>query len=90
MLRITCPYCGPRPEPEFRSGGDATRVRPSLDASDSEWAKFLYAPANTKGILLERWYHVHGCGEWFVVKRDTVTHAIEEAESAGLAREADR
>lgn len=90
MLRIVCPYCGPRPESEFRSGGEAGRTRPSLDAPDSEWADFLYSPANPKGVLLERWHHTYGCGEWMVVERDTVTHVIHEAKPECRAQEAGR
>jgi sarcosine oxidase subunit delta len=31
---------------------------------------------NTKGVLLERWNHAHGCRRWFNVARDTVTYEI--------------
>ncbi len=31
---------------------------------------------NTKGVLLERWVHSHGCRRWFNVARDTVTYQI--------------
>jgi sarcosine oxidase, subunit delta len=32
--------------------------------------------SNPKGVHLERWRHVHGCGRWFNVARDTVSDAI--------------
>ena len=31
---------------------------------------------NTKGVLLERWVHTHGCRRWFNLARDTLTYEI--------------
>ena len=44
MLLIPCPWCGPRPENEFRYGGEAHVVRPADPAAldDAAWAEFLY------------------------------------------------
>ena len=90
MLRIDCPFCGPRPETEFVCGGDATQVRPAPDADDAEWARYLHFPANPKGPQTERWVHALGCGQWFLVERDTVTHAIAStAPLPGVAPGAD-
>ncbi len=78
MLLIPCPWCGPRPENEFRHGGEAHVVRP-VDprcVSDAEWADFLYNRTNPKGIHAERWRHIHGCGRFFNCIRDTVTDRI--------------
>jgi heterotetrameric sarcosine oxidase delta subunit len=79
MLLIPCPFCGPRDEVEFRYGGEAGIVRPKdPDAlSDAEWAEYLYMRRNPKGLLEERWFHVHGCRRWFTLRRSTVTHEIE-------------
>ena len=78
MLLIVCPWCGPREESEFDCGGEAHITRPEKpDAlSDPEWADYLFMRANPKGIHRERWVHSAGCGRWFNVERDTVTHAI--------------
>jgi len=74
MLLVPCPYCGPRPEVEFRGGGEAHVKRPDpATATDQEWAEYLYYRANPKGLHRERWYHVHGCGRWFNAVRDTVS-----------------
>jgi sarcosine oxidase, subunit delta len=80
MLLIPCPFCGPREEVEFRYGGEAGIVRPKdPDAlSDAEWAEYLFFRDNPKGRLGERWVHAHGCGRWFTLVRDTVTHEIEQ------------
>jgi sarcosine oxidase subunit delta len=75
MLLIPCPHCGPRPELEFSYGGEADVARPADPATvtDAAWAEFLTARNNTKGRYAERWRHVHGCGRFFRVERDTVS-----------------
>ena len=68
-------HCGPRPETEFRCGGEAHLRRPDpATATDEEWADYLFLRANRKGLVLERWYHAHGCQRWFNAARDTVTY----------------
>jgi sarcosine oxidase, subunit delta len=78
MLLIPCPWCGPRPESEFRYAGEAHIARPRDPAaqSDHEWAEFLYMRSNRKGTHAERWRHVHGCGRFFNCVRDTVSDRI--------------
>jgi sarcosine oxidase subunit delta len=78
MLLIACPWCGARPENEFRYGGEAHIARPPDPASvdDTAWADFLYMRSNRKGTHAERWRHVHGCGRFFNCARDTVSDRI--------------
>ena len=78
MLLIPCPWCGPRDECEFAYGGEAHIKRPKEPdkLSDAEWADYLFMRTNPKGPFRERWVHTHGCGRWFNVLRDTVTHDI--------------
>ncbi len=76
MLRIPCPYCGTRDESEFRFGGESHVERPGLEVSDAEWADYLFNRNNPKGLHYERWCHTYGCGQWFNVVRDTLTHEI--------------
>ena len=78
MLVIVCPYCGKRPEIEFTYGGQAHLARPNQPAQldDQAWAEFLYMRTNTKGIHAERWRHLHGCGRFFNVQRDTISDTI--------------
>ena len=75
MLLIPCPHCGPRPEIEFSYGGEAYIARPPDPAAldDREWAGFLYARTNPRGPHAERWRHLHGCGRFFNLRRDTRT-----------------
>jgi sarcosine oxidase, subunit delta len=78
MLLIPCPFCGARPENEFKYGGEAHVARPrdpsALD--DVAWAAFLYQRHNPKGVQAERWCHVHGCGRFFNCLRDTLSDKI--------------
>ena len=74
MLQITCPWCGPREEVEFRHAGEGVPI--STDADDAVWTRVLYYRSNPAGPNAERWVHVHGCRQWFVVERDTRTHEI--------------
>jgi sarcosine oxidase, subunit delta len=78
MLLIACPWCGARPENEFRYGGEAHIVRPRDPAcvDDQAWADFLYMRSNPKGAHHERWRHIHGCGRFFNCVRDTVSDRI--------------
>jgi len=74
MLIIRCPYCGERPEIEFRHCGEAhiARAADPDTLTDAEWAGFLYYRTNPKGLHAERWRHLHGCGRFFNAVRDTV------------------
>lgn len=88
MLLIPCPYCGERPELEFRYGGQAHVARAS-DASalsDEQWSDFLYMRDNPKGLHAERWRHIHGCGRFFNCVRDTVSDRIFVTYKVGEAR----
>jgi heterotetrameric sarcosine oxidase delta subunit len=74
MLLITCPWCGPREEFEFRHGGEGVPIPKEADAR--AWAHLLYYRSSPAGVFAERWVHSHGCRRWFHVLRDTVTHEI--------------
>ena len=75
MLRLGCPICGLRDETEFVYGGDATVVRPALDNVDpSAWLAYVFLRDNPRGPHKEYWHHVHGCRQWLIQERDTLTH----------------
>ena len=88
MLLISCPWCGPRDETEFRYGGQAHIVRPAApdELSDGEWAQYLFMRDNPKGLFAERWNHVCGCRRWFNALRHTVTHEIVAVYKPGVRR----
>jgi len=78
MLLITCPWCGPREEIEFRYGGEAGVALPPEDTlpTSRAWSGFLFFRSNPKGPFNERWHHSHGCRRWFSLTRSTITHEI--------------
>ena len=78
MLRITCPWCGDRHESEFVCGGTHEKVRPDRpeSLSDEEWIDYLTVAPNPVGPLVEKWWHRHGCGLWFSLERNTLTHEV--------------
>jgi len=78
MLRITCPFCGPRNESEFIHGGPVRAKRPQSpeELSDEQWIEYLTVTENPLGPVLEKWWHVRGCGEWVTIERDTRTHEV--------------
>jgi sarcosine oxidase subunit delta len=86
MLLIRCPYCEEeRPELEFRNAGEAHIARPSNIAaeSDEDFEKFFFIRSNPKGIIFERWRHMHGCARFFNAARDTVTDKFVMTYKAG-------
>ncbi|MDB5364210.1 MAG: sarcosine oxidase subunit delta [Rhodospirillales bacterium] len=87
MLLLDCPFCGVRPEIEFACGGRShvQRPGPPEQVSDEQWSAYLFFQPNPKGLLRERWRHVVGCGLWFNVERDTVTHAVTQVYEMGAA-----
>jgi sarcosine oxidase subunit delta len=76
MLLVPCPWCGPRPEVEFRYGGQAGVAYPEDPGAvaDAVWAGYVFMRDNPKGLFRERWVHSAGCRRWFEATRDTVTH----------------
>ncbi|MCO6416320.1 sarcosine oxidase subunit delta family protein [Siccirubricoccus sp. KC 17139] len=87
MLLIACPWCGPRPEMEFRHAGEAHLARPADPAavSDAAWAAYLYERSNPRGEHAERWRHLHGCGRFFNARRHTLTDRISATYKPGEA-----
>jgi sarcosine oxidase subunit delta len=82
MIIIRCPYCGEiRSEEELVYGGEADVIRP-LDpdaVTDEQWTDYLFMRNNAKGLSVEQWCCAAGCGQWFKVQRDTVSHRIGAA-----------
>jgi len=90
MLLIPCPHCGPRPEIEFRCGGEAHIARPAAPAEvgDADWAQYLFYRTNPKDVHAERWLHAHGCQRWFNALRDTASDRIIAIYAMGEPRPA--
>lgn len=86
MLRIPCPYCGVRDEPEFIFGGPSHIMRPAFEVDDATWTRYLFARDNPVGLNFERWLHAYGCGLWFNVARNTLTHELVATYAMGDAK----
>ena len=89
MLLIHCPYCeADRPELEFSNAGEAHLVRPRdmSEMSDEEFEGYFFIRDNPKGVNLERWRHIHGCGRFFNAIRSTVTDKFLKVYKAGEPR----
>lgn len=88
MIRITCPVCGLRNETEFSYLGDATKPRPNNSQTSMQaWVDYTYMRTNPRGWHREYWHHLHGCREWLVLERNTLTH---ETGACWLAREVEQ
>ena len=75
MLLIPCPYCGLRSETEFRCHGEVGVARSKvIDGSDAQFLDYICVQSSKRGPVEEYWHHEKGCGEWFRLTRDTVTH----------------
>jgi sarcosine oxidase, subunit delta len=90
MMQLHCPCCGPRAENEFDCGGTTALVRPPLDCSDEAWGHYLFFRDNPRGEHAERWRHTFGCGQWFNVLRDTLTHDVKAVDGTTESRPASR
>jgi sarcosine oxidase subunit delta len=86
MLLLTCPYCGVSgEETEFAPGGEAHLKRMGPGSSDDDFAAYLFARKNPRGVHFERWRHAYGCGKWFHVARCTRTLEIFGSYSAQVS-----
>lgn len=82
MLRIPCPFCGPRDHSEFAYEGTAGVAYPPLDAPADAWFEAVFLRDNPRGPAEELWHHLYGCRAHLIVERDTLTHEITGARLA--------
>ena len=77
MPLFSCPFCGPRDETEFQFCTEAGKARPEPagEVPAEAWSRYLHFDRNLRGAVREVWLHVT-CGEFFVLERDTLTHAV--------------
>jgi sarcosine oxidase subunit delta len=75
MKLMPCPINGPRNISEFICGGEVKEMPHPVDASDHEWAEYLFIENNLKGIVREWWMHVP-TSYWFIAERNIATEEI--------------
>jgi sarcosine oxidase subunit delta len=85
MIRIDCPWCGPRDEAEFAYRGDATVRRPPAGVSEDAFFEYVRARTNPRGWHVEWWDHAAGCRRRLQVVRSTVTHEVRTVAPAALS-----
>jgi sarcosine oxidase subunit delta len=86
MLLIRCPYCEEeRPEIEFRHAGEAHIERPQniADIPDAEFESYFFIRENARGVIFERWRHIHGCARFFNAARHSVSDTFIVTYRAG-------
>ncbi|WP_339949430.1 sarcosine oxidase subunit delta [uncultured Albimonas sp.] len=79
-MRLACPFCGPRDAAEFAYEGpfcgDPAAERPPLAAGPAAWVEAVFLRDQPRGPTRELWRHVHGCGCFLDVLRDTLSHEV--------------
>jgi sarcosine oxidase subunit delta len=86
MIRIDCPFCGPRDEVEFAYRGEAGLHRPDGEVKPEAMLDFVHKRCNPRGWHRELWHHVGGCRQVLEVERDTLTHAVRRVAPLGTPR----
>ena len=66
-----------------RVAGYAARSPNLAGETDEDFEKFLFIRSNPKGLIYERWRHIHGCGRFFNAVRDTVSDRFLMTYKAG-------
>lgn len=75
MKIMPCPLNGPRNISEFVCAGEVVPAPDPAQASDAEWADYVFMRTNPAGTVLEWWMHVP-TAYWFIAERDTRTDRI--------------
>jgi sarcosine oxidase subunit delta len=70
MKILTCPINGPRPVQEFSYGGEYTKMPDPGEATDGEWADYVFNRNGAAATKIEWWCHT-ASGVWFLAERDT-------------------
>jgi sarcosine oxidase subunit delta len=75
MKFLTCPVNGPHPVSEFFYWGEVREMPDPAQATDAQWADYVFNRNGAPGIKREWWYHV-ASGIWFIAERDTVRDEV--------------
>jgi len=75
MKLLRCPINGLRPLSEFLFGGEVRPMPNAGDATDAQWADYVFNRQGAPGIRKEWWYHL-ASGTWFIAERDNMKDEI--------------
>ena len=78
MQHFTCPWCGIRPQTEFRYRQAAETIPRCWPEGTAVQLARMTQRTNPAGLHNELWQHADGCRGWLMVRRDTVTHAVAD------------
>jgi len=83
MIRIPCPFCGPRNSTEFAHVGEAGARPDVTTVTRQEWRTYLYVHDNPLGWVNETWFHRAGCRRYLEAERHTGTNQVRWARPIG-------
>jgi heterotetrameric sarcosine oxidase delta subunit len=83
MIRIPCPFCGPRNSSEFAHVGEVGSRPDVTTATRQEWRAYLYVHDNPLGWVRETWFHRAGCRRYLEAERHTDTNEVRWARPVG-------
>ena len=83
MIRIPCPFCGPRNSTEFAHVGEAGGRPDVTTVTRQEWRAYLYVHDNPLGWVRETWFHRAGCRRYLEAERHTDTNEVRWARPVG-------
>ena len=72
---LTCPVNGPRPIQEFHFGGEVRDMPAPHDASDDQWAEYVFNRHGEPAVRREWWYHTPS-GTWLIAERNNCTDEV--------------
>ena len=75
MKLLTCPINGPRPVSEFVYWGEVREMPDPDQASDEQWADYVFNRNGAAGVKKEWWCHAPS-GVWFIAERDTTADRV--------------
>lgn len=75
MKLLRCPVNGERPITEFTYGGEVRPMPDPAQATDAQWAAYVFERSGAPGIKREWWYHGPS-GTWFIAERDVTLDQV--------------
>jgi sarcosine oxidase subunit delta len=82
MKIMTCPVNGARPVSEFAYWGEIRHEPDLTQASDAQWADYVFCRNGAPGVKQEWWCHTPS-NTWFIAERDTAKDLVLRTWLAG-------
>jgi sarcosine oxidase, subunit delta len=75
MKILICPLNGPRNIAEFTYGGQVKTMPDPREATDREWAQYVFYEDSHIGVVREWWMHT-ASSFWFIAERHNQTDEV--------------